>query len=236
MVDFSSLKGATILVIDDDRELCEVIKLTFSLAGAAVTTASSGQQGLRLLFEQKHELVVLDVRMPEMDGWQVCAQIRLLSDVPIMMLTTLSDDQDQVRGFDLGVDEFLTKPFSDTVLLARANALLRRQAPVAARPTEGVYSDGNLSIDLARHDVRLSGKKVRLSGTEQKLLGFLLQNAGHICSYEQILSAVWGDAYRDSVDYVHVYVSHLRRKIESDSRAPRYLLTEHGIGYRFNPL
>ena len=159
MADFSALQDAKILVIDDDRELCEVIQLTFAMAGAVVTTATRGREGLRLLFEEKHALVVLDVRMPEMNGWQVCEQIRLLSDVPILMLTTMSDDQDQVKGFDLGVDDYLAKPFSDTVLLARANALLRRRGVVAEPSADAPYTDGYLTIDLLRHDVRVAGDR-----------------------------------------------------------------------------
>ena len=177
--------------------------------------------------------MILDVRMPDINGWETCRQIRLLSNVPIIMLTTLDNDEDVIRGLDYGADDFVTKPFSREVLLARARAVLRRSEQLAEPEDQQSYNDSYLLIDLRKHRVQVDGQAVQLSSTEFRLLAYLLQNAGQVLTYQNILDKVWGWEYQDSIDYVHVYVSHLRRKLEADPRNPRYLLTERGIGYRF---
>ena len=229
----NSLKDVTILVIDDDSNLCQLVELVFLQEGAQVYTANSGLAGLQQFYKFRPNLIILDIRMPEKDGWEVLQQIRELSDTPVILLTTMHEDNTLVRGLDLGADDFITKPFNNKVLLARARSVLRRVQP--AQDTEKLprYSDAHLTIDLETRQILVSGKSVKLTSTEFRLLAYLLQNADHVLSYNQILDHVWGSEYRDSVDYVHVYLSHLRRKLEKDNRNPQYLMTEYGVGYRF---
>jgi DNA-binding response OmpR family regulator len=227
------MQGKRILVIDDDYNLCQMIKFSFNRSGAQVHTASDGREGLHQFYQHRPDLVVLDVRMPDIDGWETCRQIRLLSNVPIIMLTTLDKDEEIVRGLNYGADDFVTKPFSREVLLARVQALLRRAELPVDNDSQSTYSDGYLLIELEKHLVFVQGKPVQLTATEYRLLAYLFQNAGQVLTYQTILDRVWGWEYQDSVDYVHVYLSHLRRKLEEDPRNPKYLLTERGIGYRF---
>jgi len=227
------MHGKKILIIDDDVNLGQTIKLTFARVGAEVFTAVDGRDGLRQFYENRPDLVILDVRMPDINGWETCRQIRLLSNVPIIMLTTLDNDEDIIRGLDYGADDFVTKPFSRDVLLARARAVLRRTELSTEPEDQLLYNDSYLLIDLRKHRIEVNGQVVQLSSTEFRLLAYLLQNAGQLLSYQNILDKVWGWEYQNSSDYVHVYVSHLRRKLEADPRNPKYLLTERGIGYRF---
>lgn len=227
------MDGKKILIIDDDVNLGQTIKLTFARAGAEVFTAVDGRDGLRQFYEYRPDLIILDVRMPDINGWETCRQIRLLSNVPIIMLTTLDNDEDVIRGLDYGADDFVTKPFSREVLLARARAVLRRAELLNEAEDSSLYNDGYLLIDVRKHRVQVNGQTVQLTSTEFRLLTYLLQNAGQILPYQNILDKVWGWEYQDSIDYVHVYISHLRRKLEVDPRNPRYLLTERGTGYRF---
>lgn len=227
------MEDKKILVIDDDHNLVQMIKLTFARAGAEVYTAIDGRDGLRQFYEHRPDLVILDVRMPDIDGWETCRQIRLLSDVPIIMLTTMDKEEDVLRGFDFGADDFVTKPFSRDVLLARARAVIRRVELLNETADQSVYSDEYLSVDLHRRRVIVDGKPAQLTATEYRLLTYLMQNAGQILTYQNILDKVWGWEYQDSIDYVHVYISHLRKKLEVDPRNPHYVLTERGVGYRF---
>jgi two-component system, OmpR family, KDP operon response regulator KdpE len=222
-----------ILVIDDDVNLLQSIKFTFVRAGADVVTAVDGREGLHRFYEARPDLVILDVRMPDIDGWETCRRIRLFSHVPIIMLTTLNKDEEVIRGLDYGADDFVTKPFSREVLLARARALLRRTDGPGDLGDQLTYSDDHLYISLEKRRVLVRGEPVQLTATEFRLLAYLLQNAGQVLTHRTILDKVWGWEYQDSVDYVHVYLSHLRRKLEEDPRNPRYLVTERGIGYRF---
>ncbi len=227
------MHGKKILVIDDDVNLGQAIKLTFARGGAEVFTAVDGRDGLRQFYEHRPDLVILDVRMPDIDGWETCRQIRLLSNVPVIMLTTMDKDEDVLRGFDYGADDFVTKPFSREVLLARARAVLRRVELLSEGDDHSIYNDDYLNIDLHKRRVLVNGQQIQLTATEFRLLSYLMQNAGQILTYQNILDKVWGWEYQDSIDYVHVYISHLRRKLEADPRSPHYVLTERGVGYRF---
>ncbi|MDX1687520.1 MAG: response regulator transcription factor [Candidatus Promineifilaceae bacterium] len=222
-----------ILVIDDNDGLCEVVRLVLEDTGAEIYTAQSGRDGLRRFFEERPDLVILDIMLPDISGWEVCKQIRLLADTPILLLTTLDEDEAVVRGLDLGADDFLSKPFNMDVLVARSRALLRRASSTPEPKQSFTYSDEYLTVDLQKHRVLVRGEPVKLTATEFELLSYLVRNAGRVLTYAQILERVWGPEYCDSPDYVHVYLSHLRRKLEEDPRQPRYLVTEHGVGYRF---
>lgn len=229
--DFLNIK---VLIIDDDQNLADMVGLIFQTNGATVYKAGDGESGLQMFYQHRPNIVVLDVVMPEINGWEVCRQIRLMADTPIIMLTTLVDDQDIVKGLQYGADDFISKPFSPEVLKARAAAVLRRvRVEIESEIDPHIYHDDHLTIDLQQRQVIAGNELIKLSATEFKLLAFLLLNANRVLSYQQILVNVWGHEYRDSIDYVHVYMSHLRRKLEQDSRNPRYFQTEHGIGYRF---
>ncbi|MCP4429152.1 MAG: response regulator transcription factor [Chloroflexi bacterium] len=226
------LQNAKVLIVDDDPMLREAVELVFLQEGAKVYLASSGEEGLQKFSEHDPDLTILDILMPGLDGWGTLQQIRLLSNRPVILLTTLKATESIVRGLDHGADDFLSKPFDNRALLARARAVLRRtQLSRDDKPL--AFSDDYLMIDLESRRVFVAGELVRLTETEFRLLAYLLQNPGQARTYRQILEHVWGQAYLDSIDYVHVYLSHLRRKIEKDPRKPRYLLNERGIGYRF---
>ena len=227
------LHDCKILIIDDDPELLELVDLLFSRAGTQVLTARDARQDLRQFFDHRPDLVILDLMMPGMDGWDACERFRELTDVPIMMLTALDRDGDIARGLDRGADDYVTKPFANQVLLARARALLRRVRPSVLDDKPFIYDDGYLTIDLAQRRVQVCRQPVDLTPTEYELLAHLLKHAGRIRTHEQILKQVWGDECLDSPHYVHVYVHRLRHKLEQDPEQPRYLLTEPGIGYRF---
>jgi DNA-binding response OmpR family regulator len=175
----------------------------------------------------------MDIMMPGLDGWEVCSGIRRLSDVPIIFLTAKTGEGDMLRGFDLGAVDYVTKPFSIKVLLARAEAALRQGVGRHDSREVTGYDDGYLQVDLAGRLVRVNRQRVRLTQTEYRLLSVLVRNAGQVLSYEQILEHVWGWEYRDSPNYVHVYIRRLRQKLERDPGAPAYLLTERGVGYAF---
>lgn len=227
------MQGTTVLVIDDDHTLLEMMGTILSREGATVYLADSGSEGLRLFHDHPPHLVILDLMMPKMDGWEVCRHIRQISEVPIIMLTALAQDNDIIRGLTTGADDYVTKPFSSGVLLARSRAVLRR---AALPPTVGVsptYNDGYLTIDLGERRVLVQGQTVRLTATEYRLLAYLVEHAGRVLTFDQILQNVWGEEYRGNAEYVHVYVQRLRKKLEADPHNPIYLLTEHGIGYQF---
>jgi DNA-binding response OmpR family regulator len=223
-----------VLVVDDDPALLPLIEYTFAREGYEVVTACDGKEALREFFAHKPDLVILDIMMPRMDGWEACRRIREVSDVPIVMLTARGQDEDIVRGLEYGADDYLTKPFSIKVLLAHARAVLRRAALPAveyAEPT--TYADDFLTIDLKERRVTVEGDQVKLTPTEYRLLAYLVQNAGQVLTFTQILQNVWGWEYQDDLDYVRVYVWHLRQKIEQDPKNPKYIQTEIGVGYRF---
>lgn len=226
------MQNKKILIIDDDPQICRIIEAALSPDGALTHTATSPADGLRMFYALQPNLVILDILMPEINGWEVCRQIRQLSDVPVIFLTALHDEDDVVRGFDLGAVDYVTKPFSIKVLRARISAALR-QAEALAGGASAIYNDGYLSVDLGRRRVTVEGELVKLSVTEYKLLALLIENAGKVLTFEDILTQIWGEKHRDNTDYVRVYVWHLRKKIEKNPRNPEYVLTEYGIGYRF---
>jgi two-component system KDP operon response regulator KdpE len=229
----SEMQGKRILIVDDDVYLLNLMTHIFGRQQAQVYTAADGVEGLRQFYAHQPDLVLLDLMMPDIDGWQVCRQMRQRSGVPIIMLSALDRDEHVVRGLECGADDYITKPFSQKVLLARIRAALRRAALAnpAAQPSR--YSDGHLSVDLEGRQVLVGAKPVKLSPTEYELLAYLVAHADRARTYHQILEAVWGSAYHNRVGHVHVYISRLRQKIEPDPANPRYLLTEHGVGYRF---
>jgi len=225
-----------ILVVDDDDALVRLFDQILTGKGYEVLKASNGQEALRLFFAHKPDLVLLDIVMPELDGWQTCSRIRDLSDVPIIMLTGQQKSEDDVvRGLDYGADDYLLKPVGSKELLARVRAILRRaELPPALDVEKRVtYSDDYLAVDIAERKVMVNGKRVKLTPIEFRLLALLVENAGRILTHQQLLEKVWGWEYADDLDYVRIYISHLRRKIEPEPAKPRYILTEPGVGYYF---
>jgi two-component system KDP operon response regulator KdpE len=223
-----------VLVVDDDPALLPLIEYTFAREDYEVHCASDGKEALRQFFAHRPDLVILDIMMPRMDGWETCRRIREVSDVPIVMLTARGQDEDVIRGLEYGADDYLTKPFSIKVLVARARAVLRRAAlPPVDYSESTTYADDYLTMDLQQRRVTVRGEIVKLTPTEYRLLAYLVQNAGRALTFSQILQSVWGWEYQDDVDYVRVYIWHLRQKLEEDPKNPKYIQTETGVGYRF---
>ncbi len=224
----------TVLIIDDDPMAIQLVAETLRQEDYAVLSAPDGPQGLRAMYEHHPDLIILDVNMPTMDGWTVCQRVREVSNVPIVMLTARDSPEEMIKGLDLGADDYVTKPFEIKVLLARVRATLRRAvADSAVFKKDVIYSDDYLSINLDERRVTVSGKTVRLTPTEFNLLAYLVDNAARVVSYRELLEQIWGFEYIDDIDYLRVYIWHLRRKLEHDPKDPTYIINELGVGYRF---
>lgn len=223
----------TVMVVDDEPRLVEAVGMNLELEGYQVLGASNGAEALQKITSHLPDLVILDVMMPEMDGFETLAKIREISTVPVIMLTVLGEETDKVRGLDLGADDYMTKPFSPKELVSRVNAVIRRfETPTPAPKTE-IRIDENLSIDFSKRKVLVRGKEVHLRPTEYRLLYHLVSNAGHVVTHETLLKRVWGYEYQDEDHYLWLYITYLRRKLEEDPKHPQYILGERGVGYRF---
>ncbi len=224
-----------ILIIDDDPSLVELVRYNLEGEGYEIVAARDGQEGIRLFFSARPDLLVLDITMPKLNGYEVCQRVREMADTPIVMLTAQGREEDIIKGLDLGADDYLTKPFRIKELLARIRATLRR-ARTKPAPTEALtYSDNHFSIDLDARRIVVAGELVKLTPIEYKLLALLLKNKGHLLEFRQLLQSVWGFEYIDDVDYLRVYIWHLRRKLEPDPKNPIYFINELNTGYRFEP-
>jgi two-component system KDP operon response regulator KdpE len=231
-----SLQGNRVLVVDDDPHTRDMLERAFSRAGAKVYTATDGNEALQEFYLHQLDLVILDVITLALDGWDIANLLKLFDAVPIILLSSLTDREDVVRTLRLGAYDFVTKPFSVRVLLMKAQAALRSTAPTPTNGRPVVYCDGNLAINLAERQVLVKGRPVDLTATEYRLLELLVRNKGQVLTYGQILGKIRGWEYRDHAQYVQVYVSRLRRVLETDSRSPQYIITERGVGYRFKSL
>lgn len=221
-----------ILAIDDSADLLRILQLCLERENYRVFTAGNGREGLQRTYSVQPDLVILDVMMPGMDGWEVLSRLREMSEVPVIMLTAKGREADIVRGLGLGADDYIVKPFGAAELLARVQALLRRnKTPAIRRLTR--YQDNGLIIDLDQHEVRVKGTLVDLTPTEFRLLSVLVQNAGKVVPHRTLLAQVWGEEYANEVHYLKLYIRYLRQKIEESPSNPRYILTEWGVGYRF---
>lgn len=228
-----TLKNRTILVVDDEERMARFIRLNLEHDGFHVIEAYRGMQAIQALRDALPDLVVLDVMMPDMDGFEVLKMIREVSTIPVIMLTARGEEDDRVHGLELGADDYITKPFSPRELVSRVRAVLRRTEQVGAAPKELIEVDDRLKIDFGRREVWVDGELVKLRPTEYRLLYHLVQNAGWVMTYDQLLSKVWGYEYRDEPHYVRLYINYLRQKLEKDPANPKYILTERGVGYRF---
>jgi DNA-binding response OmpR family regulator len=225
--------GKKVLIIDDDADLRQLASLIFKKAGAQVSTARDGLEGMGKLFTHQPNLIVLDVMLPGIDGFEVCQRIRQVSDAPLIMLTALNHETEMLRGLEAGADDFLSKPFNADILLARAKTVLRRTDQSHVQNHSFEYNDGYLNIDFERRHALIKGRRIKLTPIEFRLLVYLARNAGKVLTFQHILTQIWGSEYQGSMDYVHVYISHLRSKIEENTKSPRYILTVHGVGYIF---
>lgn len=221
-----------LLIIDDDEMLGTLLLQSLRPKGFDVEAVTGGRPGLRKAFEIHPDLIILDVMMPEMDGWETCQRLREMSDIPIIMLTAKSEEQDLIRGFQLGVDDYIRKPFSVLELTYRIRAVLRRTQYRKQKPPV-VYDDGNLTIDLGRRLVKRDGDPVHLTPTEFRLLSYLVQHKGSVMSHKRLLQEVWGPHYEDATDCLSLYIRYLREKLEVNPSEPKYIRTEWGRGYWF---
>ncbi len=222
----------TILVVDDDNGLQELVRVRLEQEGYRVLQTISGLEAIKMIRQQRPDLVILDIMLPDIDGLTVCQRVREFAATPILMLTAKTAPQDIITGLDQGADDYLTKPFNYDELLARIRTLLRRIPAVNRSISAG---NGVLSIDPRKREVRVRGELIDLTPTEYQLLQVLAENAGAVVTHEQLLRTVWGSEQARDNDYLKVYIWHLRRKIELDPRQPQLLLTEWGVGYRLVP-
>ncbi|MDA0264415.1 MAG: response regulator transcription factor [Chloroflexi bacterium] len=222
-----------ILVIEDDEDIRTVVATRLTKAGYDTTIASDGKDGLRHFYGDRPDLVVLDIAMPVMDGWQVLERLREVSDVPVLILTAAMQERDKLRGLRSGADDYITKPFSGEELLARVEVALRRVGAPVEEPGSTTYSDSEIAIDFPKHEVFVRGEPVQLSPTEFRLLAALTRNANQVLGQDQLLDQVWGREYVGSLDVVRLYVGYLRRKVERDHEAPNLIETVRGFGYRY---
>lgn len=223
-------RKVSVLVVDDDTHILRMLQRMLELEGYQVLTASSGVAALDIFDEKTPELVLLDIMLPDMDGYTVCRNIHEFSQIPIIMITAKDSDEEKVQGLDAGADDYVTKPFSTNELVARVRAVLRRTRLWDEHP-EPAFSFQDLVIDFVRHRVTAGSQEVNLTATEYRLLAYLVHNAGRVVTPDQIIEAVWGEEYIGEAHLLQVNMARLRQKLKDDARNPKYILTKPGIGY-----
>ena len=223
-------RKTSVLVVDDDTHILRMLQRMLELEGYQVLTASSGVAALDIFDEKTPELVLLDIMLPDIDGYTVCRNIHEFSQIPIIMITAKDSDEEKVQGLDAGADDYVTKPFSANELVARVKAVLRRTRLWDEHP-EPAFSFQDLVIDFVRHKVTAGSQEVNLTATEYRLLAYLVHNAGRVLTPDQIIQAVWGEEYIGEAHLLQVNMARLRQKLKDDARNPKYILTKSGIGY-----
>jgi two-component system KDP operon response regulator KdpE len=223
---------AHILVIDDEPQILRALRTILTAHRYRVSAARNGEEGLALAAAEQPDIIILDLGLPDMDGIQVCEQLRQWTQVPIIILSVRSEEASKVKALDKGADDYLVKPFGTEELLARIRVALRHLVK-SQSGQETVITSGDLVVDLARHNVSLKGVEVKLTATEFKLLAYLAGHSNRVLTHQHLLINVWGEEYRDNVEYIRVFMSQLRKKLEDDPKQPVYLLSEPGVGYRF---
>ena len=229
----TELRDKLILIVDDEQRMLNFMRMNLELEGVRVITATDGRDAVDKVREDMPDVVVMDIMMPGMDGFEALRRIRTFSQVPVLFLTARSEEEDRIKGLELGADDYISKPFSHRELVSRIRAVLRRHYTPPPTPQTVITVDERLTIDFARREVLINGERVNLRPTEYRLLYHLVQNAGYVMTYEMLLTRVWGPEYRDETHYVRLYITYLRQKIEEDPANPKYILTERGVGYRF---
>ncbi len=227
------VKKTSILLVDDDPKLIRLVRANLESVGYRVLVAMDARSALELVNMEMPDMIILDIMLPEIDGYEFCQQVREFSTVPIIMLTAKVEDVDKVRGLKLGADDYLTKPFSIQELLVRIEAVLRRAGSSEETRAPRTFTCGDVSIDVVQRRVMVRGQEVALTLTEYKLLSQLVSNAGRVMLHQELLTRVWGAEYQDELEYLRAYIRHLRQKIEEDPHQPKYILSKPGIGYIF---
>ena len=222
-----------VLVVDDEPRMIRFIRMNLELEGYHVVEAGNGIEALDQVRKHMPDLVIMDIMMPKMDGFETLHLLREISTVPVILLTVKGEEEDRIRGLELGADDYVTKPFSPRELISRVNAVLRRADWPSPAPRTILAIDDRLSVDFNRHQVIVNDNRIDLRPTEYRLLTHLIQNAGWVVPHETLLAKVWGYEYRDETHYLRLYINYLRKKIEEDPAKPKYILTERGVGYRF---
>jgi len=226
------MKRISILIVDDEPRLVRLVKVNLLASGYEVGTAADGKTAVEMLEASNYDLLVLDIMLPgPLNGFEVCKRVREFSDIPIIMLTGRAREQDRIRGFDVGTDDYLTKPFSVEEFLRRVKAVLRRACPAEDSSRCPAYIYGDLVINFAQRRVFVRGEEVKLTATEYHVLYHLACHAGKVITHEDLLTWVWGSEYRNELHYLRNYISSLRKKIEDDPGNPKYIIGKHGFGY-----
>lgn len=228
-----NLTGKKVLLVDDDFDFLKLTILTFNDTGAQVITSPNGVEAVSQLFTYQPDLIILDAMLPGIDGFTICREIRQYSNTPVIMLSSLEHDELTLKGLEAGADDFLSKPINPEILLARAKAIMRRSELNNEYQSELSYKDSRLEIDFEKHRVLVCDEPVKLTPVEFRMLAFLVGNAGKVTSYEQILFGVWPGDQKGKPGSVHVYISHLRRKIEENPKKPAYIRSVNRVGYIF---
>jgi DNA-binding response OmpR family regulator len=226
-----------ILVVDDDPDVVEAITLSFGLQWpeATIVSAGDGRETIAMFNHESPDVVLLDIALPDIDGFEILRWIRERSDVPVLMISARGEEIDKVRGLELGADDYITKPFGYLELSARIKAVIRRAQMLPPTSGAGKFESGDLAINYSTHQVFLKGKQVKLTPIEYKLLYQLTRNAGQVLMHDQLLTKIWGPEYLGELDYLRIYIRRLREKLEPNPQQPVQILTERGLGYRFNP-
>ncbi len=226
-------KRQTILIVDDELAILKLLRANLQAKGFDVLSAMDGAAAIRTVESELPDLLLLDIMMPKMDGFEVCQQLREWSQIPIIILSAQGDEEDKVKCLELGADDYVTKPFGAGELIARVTAVLRRVDTARAVPARSSCTCGNIQINFAQRRVTLAGSEVRLTPTEYSLLKELALNAGKVLTSAELLNRVWGSEYGQERQYLHVFIGHLRAKLEPDPTSPRYINTVPGVGYKF---
>lgn len=229
----TELKDKLALVVDDEIRITAMMRMNLESEGLRVITATNGREALDHMREEMPDVIILDVMMPGMDGFETLRRIRTASQVPVIMLTAKDEENDRIKGLELGADDYVGKPFSHRELVSRIKAVLRRHYLPAPATLGHVDVDNRLSIDFNKREVLINGERINLRPTEYRLLYHLVQRAGYVMNHNELLAKVWGPEYHDETHYLRLYVTYLRQKIEVDPANPVYILTERGVGYRF---
>lgn len=227
------MRRLRILAVDDDLVVLKFLRANLQAEGYDVLTALDGAEALQVIEKESPDLIILDIMMPEMDGFEVCYRLREWSQVPIIMLSARDDEEDKVKSLDLGADDYLTKPFGVKELLARVRSVLRRIEAAEAISPQATFISGDLKVSFAERKVTIADREVKLTPTEYCLLKEFVLNAGKVLTHTYLLNRAWGSEYREEHEYLHVFANRLRRKLEPDPSNPRYIITVPGVGYRF---
>jgi two-component system KDP operon response regulator KdpE len=222
-----------ILVVDDELSIIKFLRTSLEARGFEVLAAADGAEALHVFEMELPDLVILDIMMPKMDGFETCRRLREWSQIPIIMLSARGDESDKVKCLDLGADDYITKPFGKDELMARVRAVLRRTEAAVTMPTRPSFTSGELRLDFVKRRVTVTGQEVKLTPTEYTLLQEFTLNAGKVLTHTYLLNKVWGPEYWSETQYLHVFVRRLRAKLESDPTNPRYITTLPGVGYLF---